>query len=62
MLRSGYFKLMPFKGFKIWDTCLSVVAASQLLEELTSSGQKSGSGSPGVTLRSGGAFEVHPKS
>lgn len=54
MLRSGYFKLMPFKGFKIWDTCLSVVAASELLEELTSSGQKSGS--PGESVRFGGCF------
>lgn len=26
MLRSGYFKLMPFKGFKMWDTCLSLVS------------------------------------
>lgn len=54
MLRSGYFKLMPFKGFQIWDTCLSMVAASQLLEELTSSGQKSAS--PGVTVRAGECF------
>lgn len=54
MLRSGYFKLMPFKGFKIWDTCLSVVTASELLEELTSSGQKSDS--PGEIVRFGECF------
>lgn len=54
MLRSGYFKLMPFKGFQIWDTCLSVVAASELLEELTSSGHKNAS--PRVTVRFGECF------
>lgn len=33
MLRSGYFKLMPFKGFKIWDTCLSLVSRISAVRE-----------------------------